>query len=291
MPKIKKYTDAGAFRRSLEDRLLKISKTEKIDIQKLRRQVAFDRLLARLFISSPSPLVLKGGYAMQLRTLNARATKDIDLAMRDARLASSDEQEKGEAILEIILEKTALDLGDFFTFQVSGPTKELDGAPYGGSRFHVEARMEDRSFEKFQLDIGVGDVWIEPLEVVSSRDWLAFAGIGSHRVNLIPKEQQFAEKIHAYTLPRGDRQNSRVKDLIDMILLIDSKSLDKKFLKSAIKSTFDRRKTHSYPNKFPAPPESWTSTFQALAEECGISHTIDEAFQVVATYLDDILNR
>ena len=41
------------------------------DLQRLRRQVAFDRFLARMFSKGPKatyPWVLKGGYAMELRT-------------------------------------------------------------------------------------------------------------------------------------------------------------------------------------------------------------------------------
>ena len=43
---------------------------------------------------------------------------------------------------------------------------------------------------------------------------------------MIGREQQFAEKLHAYTLPRNSA-NSRVKDLVDMALLIGSGGLDK----------------------------------------------------------------
>jgi hypothetical protein len=45
----KKYATAAAFRRALEDRLQDIAGKEGVDLQRLRRQVAFDRLLARLF--------------------------------------------------------------------------------------------------------------------------------------------------------------------------------------------------------------------------------------------------
>jgi hypothetical protein len=44
---------------------------------------------------------------------------------------------------------------------------------------------------------------------------------------MIAREQQFAEKIHAYTLPRN-AANSRVKDLVDLALLIGSGGLDKR---------------------------------------------------------------
>ena len=45
---------AGAFRRALEERLKSMSQTEQIDINRLRRQVSFDGLLARLFREDPA---------------------------------------------------------------------------------------------------------------------------------------------------------------------------------------------------------------------------------------------
>jgi hypothetical protein len=81
----KKYATAAAFRRALEDRLQDIARKEAVDLQRLRRQVAFDRLLTRLFQAGRPPAlpwVLKGGCAMELRIDAARTTKDIDLTMR-----------------------------------------------------------------------------------------------------------------------------------------------------------------------------------------------------------------
>ena len=63
----------------------------------------------------------------------------------------------------------------------------------------------------------------------------------------ISKEQQFAEKLHAYTLPRPDAPNSRVKDLVDMILLIQMSTMDKAVLERAIQTTFELRGTHAVP--------------------------------------------
>ncbi len=50
MPGPNIYASAGAFRKALEDRLRRIAQVEKVDVNRLRRQVAFDRLLARLFL-------------------------------------------------------------------------------------------------------------------------------------------------------------------------------------------------------------------------------------------------
>ena len=82
MDKPKNYATATAFRRALEDRLKLIAQKERAALERLRRGVTFDRLLARLFGRDDAPWVLKGGYALEIRIKEARATRDIDLALR-----------------------------------------------------------------------------------------------------------------------------------------------------------------------------------------------------------------
>ena len=77
----RQYATAAAFRVALESRLKSTAQTEGIDLQRLRRQVSFDRLLARFFSEQNTPWLLKGGYAMELRLRTARTTKDIDLSL------------------------------------------------------------------------------------------------------------------------------------------------------------------------------------------------------------------
>jgi hypothetical protein len=58
MAQSRTYSTAGAFRKALEERLKKASETERIDLNRLRRHVSFDRLLARLFRAETPPWVL-----------------------------------------------------------------------------------------------------------------------------------------------------------------------------------------------------------------------------------------
>jgi hypothetical protein len=51
----RKYASAIAFRVALEDRLKKLAQEESLDLQRLRRQVAFDRLLSHLFAAPDAP--------------------------------------------------------------------------------------------------------------------------------------------------------------------------------------------------------------------------------------------
>jgi hypothetical protein len=281
-----KYSTPTAFRRALEDRLTQIAKKDGIEIQRLRRQVAFDRLLARLFMDGKTPWVLKGGYAMQLRIDNARATKDVDLSLRELKLKTKNKDEQYKVVLEILQENAQRDLNDFFIFVITGPTMDMDSAPYGGARYHVEAQVDDRSFEKFQIDIGIGDHWMEPHEKLETRAWLPAAGLTSQIFPAIPKEQQFAEKLHAYTLPRADRPNSRVKDLIDMLLLIEGDELNEITLIQAIHETYKRRSTHEFSKTIAAPPVAWGATFTSMAISTGLpTDNLDKGFETVFGYM------
>jgi hypothetical protein len=288
----KKYVTAAAFRRALEDRLQDIAGKESVDLQRLRRQVAFDRILARLFpAAQPSPLrwVLKGGYAMELRIKAARTTKDIDLTMRSGFSSGGKKDDrKNLAVLEKLQEAAAFSGDDFFVYTIGEPISDLDAAPYGGGRFPVEARVDGRVFVGFHLDVGIGDAVMEPLEVIEGRDWLGFAGIASPSLYMIPREQQFAEKLHAYTLPRHGAANSRVRDLVDMVLLIHSGTLARAKVAEAIRVTFDRRGTHAVPNPLPQPPTNWQKPYEALAKECGLSKGIDIGFTILDAYLSEV---
>ena len=283
-----KYKNATTFRNALEGRISNHAKKTGLDIQRLRRDVAFDRLIVRLFAMPSPPWALKGGYAMQLRTESARATKDVDLAVRDAGIFSEDPSKRNQAIQDVLIKQAAIDNSDFFQFRISAPKHELNAAPEGGVRFHVEARLDDRSFEKFLLDIGIGDVWNNPLENLKSSEMLKFAGIEPINLPAIPKEQQFAEKIHAYTLPRPeDRPNSRVKDLIDMNLLV-LEQMDEKKVSSAIDETFKKRNTHQLSLPLQPPPETWGASFTSMAIECDLDPNIENGFSAVAVYLNNL---
>jgi predicted nucleotidyltransferase component of viral defense system len=278
MAALNRYATPTAFRRALEDRLKLLANAEGLDLQRLLREVAFDRLLARLFAKTDAPWVLKGGYAMELRIKEARATKDIDLALRQA-IGQGRGRPLNRDILAELQEAAGRDLGDFFSYAIGEAVQDLGGAPYGGARFPVQARMDARTFVKFHVDVGVGDMFLTPLEMIEGSDWLKFAGIRPAKCPTISEEQHFAEKLHAYTLPR-QAPNSRTRDLVDMVLLI-GRNLDKKKVAADIAATFQRRKTHAVPSKLEPPPSAWERPFALLAVECGLPPDIEAAFSVL----------
>jgi Nucleotidyl transferase AbiEii toxin, Type IV TA system len=147
--------------------------------------------------------------------------------------------------------------------------------------------MNERIFARFHLDAGIGDVVSPPLETIVCGDWLGFAGIRPSQVRMIAREQQFAEKLHAYTLPRSSA-NSRVKDLVDMALLIGSGGLDRRRVLNALHLTFERRGTHDLPTSLLAPPADWQIPFRALAEECRLPGDLAAVFAQIEEFLDEV---
>jgi hypothetical protein len=285
----RQYATAGAFRTALEARLNERARRDGVDLHRLRRQVAFDRLLARMFDSS-QPVrdgwVLKGGYALEMRFHMARSTKDLDLTVRSAPGNAGD----STSLRERLQLAASIELPDFFTFNLGEAMAELNQAPEGGARFPVDARLDGRTFAKFHVDLGVGDEVLEPLERVEGEDWLGFAGISPVVVPALSIEQHWAEKFHAYTRPR-EAPNSRVRDLVDLVLILEHEAPATERVSTAVYATFRRRGTHPVPEVVPEPPSAWAKPFAALAAECGLDRTLMTAHQRVEAFWQSVHSR
>jgi len=286
MKEAQTYATARAFRQALEVRLQERAKRGGLVLERLRKQVAFDRFLARMFPpqSNSAGWVLKGGYALELRFLHARATKDIDLTLSSGIITAATVQDQRIALRDHIRRFAAHALPDFFEFLIGTATLDLDGAPEGGFRFPVDAVMDGRRFARFHVDIGVGDATEPPLEILEGRDWLAFAGIPKPQFVAVSREQQWAEKFHAYTRPRENRVNTRTKDLVDLVLLINLGELSSVRLSYCVTTTFNRRATHPIPTSVLPPPPEWKSVFARLAIEGGIEPDLTRAFLALSEF-------
>ncbi len=272
-----KFTSAAAWKTSLEDRLRTRASELSLPFQTLQLKFVIERLLARLFHGDDVPWLLKGGFAMDLRFRpRARTTKDVDLSVPlETTRHSADLRDRLQAAADV-------DLGDFLTFRIGERKAELTQAPGGGGRFTCEAVFLGKIYAKFQIDVGIGDPLAGEPERLVGDDLLKFAGLEVATVLAIPKAQQFAEKVHAYTYPWEGRLNTRTKDLVDLVLLIERGLLDADSIRQALKLTFSARGKHPIPDTLPPPPALWAKDFPGMAEEAGLS-TYDylEAFSIL----------
>ncbi len=253
-----KYKDGSAFRRALEDRLRNRSLTTGEPLMRLRKMVAFDRMLARLIVASPELWVLKGGYALQLRIgARARTTKDVDLLL----------QQSSDKAHSALIDAASTDLKDWFSFEVGQAIHTDLGDQPGSFRYPVHSLLDRRTFERFRVDVGTGDPMLVAPENLTGPPLLEFAGITPTTFPSYPVPQHLAEKIHAYTREYGTRENTRVKDLIDILLIAMTSELESSDLTRAVSLVFKARATHKVPDQLPDPPPAWSRSFPRLRRE------------------------
>ena len=276
------YQTGQAFRRALEARLLNQSTLGAVSLVRLRKLVAFDRFLARLLAVRPDGWMLKGGLALQLRLgQRARTTKDIDVLLRLPR----------PEIGPTLTRAGELNLDDWFSFTVQQDPAQLPGPADGGWRFFVTARVASRTFETFHVDIGVGDPVLEPAEALATPPLLAFAGIPPLTLPCYPLSQHLAEKVHAYVKPRASGESTRVKDLVDILLVAAYSPVAAPALRAAIQATFTAQGSGAPPTSLPAPPAAWTPKYRKLAQESGlVAVTLPQALAQAQAFLDPVLS-
>jgi hypothetical protein len=279
-----RYRDAAAFRAALNDRL-RISAVGKSEGWLVRRRkfMVFDRLLTRLMIIAPDRWVLKGAVALDFRLgERARSTMDLDLHREDS---------EAEAMTDLIAAQT-LDIGDYFSFQIER-TNKLDELEDGTAvRYRVTAQLGGRPFDRVILDVGFDHGIASPPDILLGPDFFAFAGVEPILIPTIPLAQHVAEKLQAYSRTyQENRPSSRVKDLIDLVLIAENSALEASALRSAIEMTFSNRDYHVIPAELAQPPEQWLTTYRALADETGLAPDIAVGHAIAARFLNPILSQ
>jgi predicted nucleotidyltransferase component of viral defense system len=272
------YGSPAALRAALEHRIRAESQETGVPLSRLRRRVLFERIVSRIEGAEPGRWVVKGGMALEVRLENrARTTKDLDLGLREDTVDAS-------ALRDRLIESLSADLdSDGFVFAV-GQAAVLapDQAGRNSWRFSVQATMAGRRFDELKVDVAPRSEELDRTERVELRSSLSFAGIGARPVELIDVNRHAAEKIHAYTRAYGSRPSTRVRDLVDLVLLIENNLLDMARTASAIEAVFSQRATHLVPSVLPDPPPAWRDQYLNLVADLSVeARSLTQALDVL----------
>ncbi|MCO5305056.1 MAG: nucleotidyl transferase AbiEii/AbiGii toxin family protein [Tetrasphaera sp.] len=257
------YETAEALRMALEQRLNNRSRETGISLDRLRRRVVFERIVARLAHAEPGRWVLKGGMALEVRLRDqARLTKDIDLGLRDG---VNEQAELHERLVEAL---AADPFNDRFVL-VAGPVTELspDGGGHTTWRSSVAAQLAGRPFGGVQIDVSPRAHELDLTDTVALPNSLAFADIEAPAVEIIDVNRHAAEKFHAMLRQFDDRENTRVRDLLDLVLLIENELLDRPAMASAVRDVWQERDATARPKELAVLPASWPDRYERLAAE------------------------
>lgn len=217
---------------SVRARLLNVAKAQGVDFNQVLVRFALERILYRMSQSEHADrFLLKGALLFTLwYDMPHRATRDADLLG----FGASDLASVAQTFRNI----AGIAVDDGIVFDPASVIAEeiRKDAGYAGARILIDAELA-RARCKTQIDIGFGDA-VTPGPVDSTYPVL-LADLPAPRLRTYPVYTVIAEKLHAIALL--GMVNSRMKDYLDLSVLLARETLDAATLAQAIAATFLRR--------------------------------------------------
>ena len=224
------------YGRSVKERLLNISRTEKYSSQLLISRYFQERLLYRLSVSDyKDKFILKGGALLYAHDgFQARPTLDIDFMAKNV----SNDMANIKKIFQEICQIECKEDGVVFDVDTIETSEIAISKEYQGVRLSLLAHL-DTAQQNISMDVGFGDV------ITPSPQQLTFPALiataPGATILAYSLETVVAEKFQAMiSLSLG---NSRMKDFFDVYQILSKQTLDSEILSEAIKATFANRGT------------------------------------------------
>jgi predicted nucleotidyltransferase component of viral defense system len=217
---------------SVRARLLNVAKQQGSDFNQVLVRFALERILYRLSQSKyADQFLLKGALLFTLwYDMPHRSTRDADLLG----FGPSDL----ESISQTFRDIASIEVLDGIIFDPATVTVEeiRKDAGYAGARVLVTGEIANARC-KTQIDIGFGDaVTPSPVHAVYP---VLIEDLPAPRLRTYPVYTVVSEKLHAIALL--GMTNSRLKDYLDLSVLLDREKLNTNTLSAAIAATFRRR--------------------------------------------------
>ncbi len=274
------YPSPQAFRQALTDKLREASRDGPWTLPQLQRQIAYDRLLERLYLVDDG-WVVKGATALLARGIGVRATIDVDIY-----------RERARELAEVELREAASrDIGDWFSFEL-GPGRAV--AADAAIRIPVTAYVGTASWASFHVDLVGSDMRmtgqpdrVPPLARVMMPD------VEQHGYRAYPLVDHIADKISAIEQRYSgqDRPSTRFKDLVDLVAMVTEVSVPADLQAAALESEAQRRGM-PLPTTFDVPDRAiWERGYAAEAGRSLLpaAHALDEALAIVRPFVVPLL--
>ena len=246
----------------------------------LRRHLAYDRFLARVFTSEPDRWLLKGGVALLARIPDARHSKDLDIAFAGNLDQAAD----------AVSAAAAIDLGDFFISTI-GAVKAVLTGPTPGVRLPVDTRIGPKPFGSFHIDVVLENGMTTAPDSVEPLSPIRIEGLVRVQYRTYPLVDHLADKHAAMIETHNGRSSTRYRDLVDIVEIAATHHLDAKPLSVALFTKYALRAL-SAPSHFKSPGADWPEGYAAVAKTVPAlaQQTFEEASIVAAALLDPLLS-
>jgi len=279
------YASPAAFRRALTDKLRTIAHPRgPWALAELQRQIAYDRLLVRLY-RLDNGWIVKGAAALLARDIAVRSTIDLDVY----RASSRDEAERD------IRGCAGIDVGDWFSFELGRGVSVADAGR--AVRLPAIARIGATEWVRFHVDIVADEAGERRMtgtpDAVPPLAPIVLPGIDRPGYRVYPLVDHVADKTCAMfeRFGAGGSPSTRYKDLIDLVVLAISVQVTAEAQMKALRSEATRRSI-TLPERFDVPDRApWEIGYAAEARRSrGLSaRTLDGALAAVRPFLDPLL--
>jgi predicted nucleotidyltransferase component of viral defense system len=217
---------------SVRARLLNKAKAEQTDFNAMLLRYAQERLLYRLSQSAHAEhFLLKGALLFTLwYDMPHRPTRDVDLlGFGPSGL---------ESVAQTFREIAAMEVADGLVFDPASVSAQdiRNEANYPGARVQVGGALAGAQL-RTQVDIGFGDA-VTP-EPVAAEFPVLLEEFPAPQLRTYPVYTVVAEKLHAIALL--GMANTRMKDYLDLLVILEREALDAATLARAVAATFERR--------------------------------------------------
>lgn len=277
------YANPSAFRRALTDNLKALATESKWDLPQLQRQIAYDRLLERLYLVDDGWIV-KGATALLARDIGVRATVDIDVYREAA-------QRTAEAELR---RAAAMEIGDWFRFEIGEAQPIADDVD--ATRLSVTAYTGPTIWQSFRIDLvgGAATMTGQP-DAVPALARVMMPSVEQHGYRAYPLVDHIADKICAFFQRYGGgvRPSTRYRDLVDLVAIVTTASVDARQALAALSAQVERRGL-ALPDRFDVPDRGlWEAGYRREAGRSllEVAQALDEALAIVRPFADPLLNR
>lgn len=280
------YASAAAFVAAINARLKAATQRTGTDHASLRRQFAYSRALARVFISDPHGWVLKGGVALLARVTTARHSLDIDLLRT---------QNDPDAAVEALHAALSTDIGDYFRFDISRPVAVAteNNPAVDGRRVTIRSYCGVPEFAAFTVDLVVAGNMTQRPEPHRPVPLIDIDGLANPPYQLYPIADHIADKVAATLTTYGPsaRPSSRVRDLVDLVVIARTQPLDAAELLYAIDAELHDRGLDDI-DSFVV-PSTWRQMYpRAASRTPNIApyDNFDKALELATSLLNPILS-
>lgn len=238
---------------ALEMALKSAARASSMDTGRAVSSFYHHRLLCRVFSDPRSRFLLKGGQSMLSRTVDARATRDIDL------LDEGGDLDAALAELRRLAEK---DLDDFVVFEfLSVEPIKVEDEYRSGLNVRFAVYLGARRMQDVSVDLVVDEVPQDGHDVLTPADRVEVPGVPVCDYRVYRVASALADKLCGIAEEHGGRPSSRVKDLVDIVVYALTEPVEGDELIARLRTETGARGM-ALPERF-AVPDVWRRLYES----------------------------